>query len=76
MSSQSQSYITTDSQLVSVLVSGTHLGPVTNFSHSFFDYFFGQFRVCLMWGGLSGEKSGLYFSVMLYLEFVYVQYIY
>jgi hypothetical protein len=29
----------------SVLVSRTHLGPATNFSHSLFDYFFRQFRV-------------------------------
>jgi hypothetical protein len=35
--SQSQSYITTNGQ--SVLVSGTHLGPVTNFSPSLFNYF-------------------------------------
>jgi hypothetical protein len=30
----------------SVLVSSTHLGPTTNFSHSLFYYFFRQFRVC------------------------------
>jgi hypothetical protein len=29
-----------------VLISGTHLGPVIKFSHSLFDYFFLQFRVC------------------------------
>jgi hypothetical protein len=27
-------------------MSGTHLGPAANFSHSLFDYFFRQFRVC------------------------------
>jgi hypothetical protein len=32
--SQSQSHITTDSQSASVLVSGAHLGPTTNFSFS------------------------------------------
>jgi hypothetical protein len=30
----------------SALVLGTHLGPTTNSSHSLFDYFFWQFRVC------------------------------
>jgi hypothetical protein len=40
----SQSYITTDN--LSVLVSGTHLRPATNFSHSPLDYFFWQCRVC------------------------------
>jgi hypothetical protein len=30
----------------SVLVSGSHLGPATNFSHYLFDYFFRQLRGC------------------------------
>jgi hypothetical protein len=41
--SQSQSYITYYILYPvgqSVLVSGTHLGPATNFSHSLFGYFF------------------------------------
>jgi hypothetical protein len=46
-----------------VLVSGTHLGPATNFSHSLFDFFFFTVSDLLMWGALSDEKSGLYFSV-------------
>jgi hypothetical protein len=45
------------------LVSGTHLEPATNFSHSLFDYFFFTVSGLLMWGALSDEKSGLYFSV-------------
>jgi hypothetical protein len=44
-------------------MSGTHLGPATNFSTSLFNYF--QTVVdLLMWGALSDEKSGtgqLYF---------------
>jgi hypothetical protein len=43
-------------------VSGTHLGPATNFSPSLFNYFY-TVAVLLMWGALSDKKSGLYFSV-------------
>jgi hypothetical protein len=43
----------------SVLVSGTHLGPATNFSY--FRFFF-TVSGLLMWGALSDEKSGQYFS--------------
>jgi hypothetical protein len=42
-------------------VSGTHLGLATNFSHSLFDYFW-IVAGLLMWGALSDEKSGVYFS--------------
>jgi hypothetical protein len=35
---------------------------VANFSHSLFDYFY-TVAGLLMWGALSDEKSGLYFSV-------------
>jgi hypothetical protein len=38
-------------------MSGTRLGPATNFSHSLFDYFFNSF------GYVDVEKSGLFFSV-------------
>jgi hypothetical protein len=58
--SQSQSYITTINRSVGqpVLVSGTHLGPATNFSLSLVDYFY-TVAGLLMWGALSVEKSGL-----------------
>jgi hypothetical protein len=39
----------------SVLVSGTHLAPATNFSHSLLDYFFFAVSGLLMWGALSVE---------------------
>jgi hypothetical protein len=41
----------------SVLVSGTHLGPATNFSHSLIIFY--TVSGLLMWGALSDEKSGL-----------------
>jgi hypothetical protein len=53
MSQVKSSYITTDGQLVSL--SGTHLGPATNFFPSFF-------TDLVMWDALSDEKSGLWFS--------------
>jgi hypothetical protein len=43
--SKSMSHCDRQSVGESVLVSGTHLGPATNFFHSRFDYFFRQFRV-------------------------------
>jgi hypothetical protein len=46
----------------SVLVSGAHLGPATNFSHCHFAYFL-IISGLLMWGALSDEKSDLYYSV-------------
>jgi hypothetical protein len=46
----------------SILVSNTHLGPSTNFSTSFLHYFY-TVTDLLMWGVISDEKSGLYFSV-------------
>jgi hypothetical protein len=46
----------------SVLVSDPHVGTATNFSHSLFDHF-RQFLVCWCGGDLSGERTGLYFSV-------------
>jgi hypothetical protein len=42
----------------SVLVSGTHLGPATNFSPSLFNYF-QTVAGLLMWGALSDERTGL-----------------
>jgi hypothetical protein len=45
-----------------VLLSGTHLGPSTKFSHSLFEYFL-TVSGLLMWGALSDETSGLSFSV-------------
>jgi hypothetical protein len=42
------------------VVSGTHVGPATNFSPSFCNYL-----GLLMWGAISDEKSGLKFSVLL-----------
>jgi hypothetical protein len=54
MASQSQRYIT-----ASVLVSGTHLGPATNFSPSLFSYFW-TVAGLLMWGAFSDEKSSLW----------------
>jgi hypothetical protein len=42
----------------SVLVSGTHLGPSTNFPPSLFNYFL-TVAGLLLWGALSDEKSGL-----------------
>jgi hypothetical protein len=42
----------------SILASGTHLGPETNFSPSLFDYLY-TVSGLLMWGALSDEKSGL-----------------
>jgi hypothetical protein len=61
---QSQSQLYYDRQLVSqsVLVSGTHLGPATNFSPSLFDYFW-TVSGLLIWAALSDEKPGLHFSV-------------
>jgi hypothetical protein len=41
----------------SVLVSGTHLGPTTNFSRSLFNYLY-TVAGLLMWGAFSDEKSG------------------
>jgi hypothetical protein len=55
--SQSQSYVTTDGQSASVLVSSPHLGPKIGF------------RYCqtvaglLMWGTLSDEMTGLSFTI-------------
>jgi hypothetical protein len=46
----------------SVLVSGTHLGPATNFSHSLFDYFCLQFRVCWCGSPLWWEVGSVLFS--------------
>jgi hypothetical protein len=43
----------------SVLVSGAHLGPATNFSPCFFNYFYGLVTDWFIWGALSDEKSGL-----------------
>jgi hypothetical protein len=60
--SKSKSHYDQQSVGQSILVSGTHLGPVANFSHSLFDFFF-TLSGLLMWGALSDEKSGLYFSV-------------
>jgi hypothetical protein len=45
------------------MVAGAHLCPATIFSHSLFDYFL-TVSGLLMWGALSDEKSGLYFSVL------------
>jgi hypothetical protein len=59
---QSQSYITSDSQ--SVLVSGTHPGPATNFSHSLYHYFY-TLAGLLMRGAHSDEKSRLKFQFLL-----------
>jgi hypothetical protein len=42
-------------------VSGTHLRLATKFSQSLFNYFW-TVAGLLMWGTLSDEKSGLYFS--------------
>jgi hypothetical protein len=39
-------YRASKSKSKSVLVSGTHLGPTTNFSHYLLGYLFRQFRVC------------------------------
>jgi hypothetical protein len=50
----------TESVSQSVLVSGTHLGSTTNFFNS---QFFFTVSGLLMWGTLSDEKSGLYFSI-------------
>jgi hypothetical protein len=44
--SKSKLYYDRQSVCRSVLVSGTHLRPATNFSHSLFDYFFLQIQVC------------------------------
>jgi hypothetical protein len=61
---KSKLYYDLQSASQSVLVSVTHLGPATNFSHSLFDYYYLFFSISglLMWGVLSDEKSGLYFS--------------
>jgi hypothetical protein len=48
--SKSKLYYDRQSVCQSVLVSGTHLGPATNFSHSLFDYFLDSFEVC--WCGV------------------------
>jgi hypothetical protein len=60
---QSKLYYDRQSIGQSVSVSGTHLGPATNFSHLLFDFFFFTVSGLLMLGALSDEKSGLYFSV-------------
>jgi hypothetical protein len=39
----------------SVLVSGTHLGPMTNFSHSLFYYLFLTISGLLLWGALPAQ---------------------
>jgi hypothetical protein len=52
--SKSQSYKVGQS----VLVSGTHLGPATNFSPSIFDYVL-IIAGLLMWGALSDERTDL-----------------
>jgi hypothetical protein len=41
---KSKSYYGRQSASQSVLVSGIHLGPAANFSHSLFDYFFDSCR--------------------------------
>jgi hypothetical protein len=48
----------------SVLVSGTHMGPATNFSHSFFNLFY-TVTGLLMWGALSDERSGRSLQLLL-----------
>jgi hypothetical protein len=45
-SSKSKLYYDRQSVGQSILLSGTHLGPATNFSHSLFDYFCWQFPIC------------------------------
>jgi hypothetical protein len=60
--SKSKLYYDRQSVGQSVLISGTHLGLATNFSHSLFHYF-STVSGLLMWDALSDEKSGLYFSV-------------
>jgi hypothetical protein len=59
--SKSKSNLYYDRQSVgqSVLVSGTHLGPATNFSHIFSLIIFRQFRVCLC-GAPSLTRSLVY----------------
>jgi hypothetical protein len=53
----SQSHITTDSQSASVLVSGAHLGPTTNFSFSL--RFSLDIAGLLFCSALSDERTGL-----------------
>jgi hypothetical protein len=62
LKSKSKSKLYYDRQSIgqSVLVSGTHLRPATYFSYSLLDE---TVSGLLMWGTLSDEKSGLYFSV-------------
>jgi hypothetical protein len=48
----------------SVLVSGTHVGPVTNFSPSLFNHFY-TVTGFLMWGAFSDEKSVWIFQFLL-----------
>jgi hypothetical protein len=50
--------IETKSKLYYDRQSGTHLGPATNFSPYFFNYFL-TVTDLFMWGALSDEKSGL-----------------
>jgi hypothetical protein len=54
---KAKSYITTDGQ--AVLVSGTHLGPATNFSRSFFNYFLTVtgllMKGCSLWREVGSE---------------------
>jgi hypothetical protein len=59
--SKSKLYYDRHSVGQSVLVSGTHLRPATNFSHSFFNFFL-TVSDLLIWGALSDEKSGLYLA--------------
>jgi hypothetical protein len=62
---KSQSKLHYDRQSVghSILVSGTHLGPATNFSHSLFDYILDSFGFVDVGHPLWGEVKSVVFSL-------------